>query len=96
LTAAFAPLSVALSMKLAPIVNEREAFFRSQMTNVAERGSKVAQIRVEMHDMIERRKKLEIGENSLARMFDVLVKFRSSLGMEEEEEEDFDPGLLEI
>jgi hypothetical protein len=91
LTATLAPLSVAFSMKLAPILDEREAFFKSQMANVAERGAKIAQIRDEMQEMMERRQKLEMGDSNLSRMFDVLVKFQPALGMgEEEEEEDFD------
>jgi hypothetical protein len=89
-TATLAPLSTAFSMKLAPIVSEREAFFRSQLSTVAEQGSRIAQIRNDMQEMIERRQRLEAGESSLARMFDVLVKFRASLGIEEEEDEEFD------
>jgi hypothetical protein len=83
-TATLSPLSVAFSIKLAPIVDEREAFFREQMMNVAEKGQKIAQIRNEMQEMIERRQQLETGNSNLSRMFGVLLKFKGSLGMEGE------------
>jgi hypothetical protein len=87
LTGAMGPLSVAFSIKLAPIVSEREVFSRSQMSAVAAHGEKMSEIRSEIEKMVEKRKVLETGENNLTRMFGVLVKFMSSLGMEEEEED---------
>jgi hypothetical protein len=89
-TSTVAPLTVAFSIKLTPILNKREGFVREQMSRVAERSPKIVQIRNDMQEMIERRQRLEAGENSLARMFLVLEKFRPSLGMEEEDDEDFD------
>jgi hypothetical protein len=89
-TTAIGPLSVAFSIKLAPIVNEREIFFRSQMGTVAKRGMKIKEIMSDMQELIERRQQLEDGQNNLTRMFGVLVKFRSSLGIEEEEDAEFD------
>jgi hypothetical protein len=61
------------------------------MANAAEKGPKIAQIRSEMQEMRERRQRLQSGETELARMFDVLMGFKSSLGIDEEEDdEEFD------
>jgi hypothetical protein len=86
--AAVAPLSLAFSLKLRPIVNQRENFFRAQMTNVAAKGPRIAALRNEMHEMIERRKVLETGANNLDRMFEVILKFKNAIGIKEEDEEE--------
>jgi hypothetical protein len=98
-TATVKPLTVAFSIRLAPVMYEREAFFRTQMTNVAQRSRTIAQIRRDMQEMIERRQRLEAGECNLARMFDVFVKVRTSRAIEEEEEVDkfgFDTELEDL
>jgi hypothetical protein len=86
--AAVAPLSLALSLRMQPIVNQRENFFRAQMTNVAAKGPRIIALRNEMHQMIERRKVLETGANNLDRMFEVILKFKSAVGIEEEDDDE--------
>jgi hypothetical protein len=87
-TAALAPLSAAFSMKIAPILSDRESFYRWQNATVAERGARIAQIRDEMKELIQRRQRLKTGEDNLAKMFGVLVHFPSSLKLHSEEEDD--------
>ena len=58
------------------------------MTNVAEGGAKISQLREEMQEMMERRQRLEAGANDLDRMFEILIKFKDSIKYEEEEEKD--------
>jgi hypothetical protein len=79
-------LSIAFLMKLQPILDDREAFFRSQTANTADRDRAVAEIREEMEEIIGRQKELEKGATNLDRMFEVLVTFKNSLGLEEEDE----------
>jgi hypothetical protein len=86
-TSTVAPLTVRFSYRF---VNERKAFFREQNNNVAVRAPKFIQIRNDMQEMSERRQRLKAGDHSLARMFGLLEKFRPSLGMEEEDDEEFD------
>jgi hypothetical protein len=85
-----APLSIAFSAKIRPILCERERFFVAQRRGVAERGAKLSELRNEMLQMIERRKRLVAGSISLDRMFDVLMKFKNAMPMEEEDDADFD------
>jgi hypothetical protein len=85
-SATLGPLNIAFSLKLQPILDEREVFFRSQMANVAGNGRKVSELRLEMEEMMERQKRLEIGASDLDRMFEVLVMFKSSIGLEEEDD----------
>jgi hypothetical protein len=81
-----APLSLSFSVKLQPVIDKREAFFRSQKSLVAEKGGKVSQLKGEMEAMMERRKRLETGANHLDRMLEVLVKLKASVRVEEEED----------
>ena len=78
------PLKLCFSIKLNPIIEQREAFFVAQMMNVAERGAKISQIRQEMQEMTERRQRLEQGTVNLDRMFGILLKFKDSLKLEDD------------
>jgi hypothetical protein len=80
------PLLIAFSMRMQPIVDERQAFIRAQIANVAGKGRKLSELELEMEEMSDRQKRLEIGASNLDRMFEVLVLFKSSIGLEEEED----------
>ncbi|KAK8896363.1 hypothetical protein M9Y10_014261 [Tritrichomonas musculus] len=87
-SSALGPLQICFTAKIKPIIEAREAFLVCQMTNVAEGGAKISQLREEMQEMMERRQRLEAGANDLDRMFEILIKFKDSIKYEEEEEKD--------
>jgi hypothetical protein len=81
-----APLSLSFSTRLQPIIDEREALFIAQKRVIAKQGTQMSRLRWEMQDMVERRKTLETHSHDLDRMLAVLVKLRSPIRSEEEDE----------